>query len=46
MTGGYPSWSISPDTAARTGRLPREARDELVRAVRLLDLDDWTGTAR
>ncbi|WP_203753370.1 hypothetical protein [Actinoplanes cyaneus] len=27
-------------------RLLREARDEVVRAQRLLDLEDWTGNAR
>nr|WP_197688107.1 MULTISPECIES: aminopeptidase N [unclassified Actinoplanes] len=35
-----------PDVPAAQARLLREARDEIVRARRLLDLEDWTETPR
>ena len=35
-----------PDVPAAHACLPNEARGEIARALRLLNLEDWTGTAR
>jgi aminopeptidase N len=45
-TGDHLARPDEPDSSTAQARRLREARDEVVRARRLLDLEDWTGNAR